>query len=285
MGNCQSRELEPVRARSTHKILNSPIGARAATEQFGSSHLQKRWNMDDEKAGGTDCDGRPAAGLAPGTFKPCGVMPTTRAARIEASELMAIAGLLGPEYVQTAWLFGWATGATDQAEITGEEIERFGSVLSVISYRFGTNVVHFDLAPDEVVAIARRTGPRPRDRSTISRHRHRLARLRDASRPRFENRVDPNGWITLDADEALRIAGWDAHRGFLLIERLGVVRHGTHLKTVDLMLEPSASAKALARLLVQEAEQVRADLQERGRAFVVTRHGGRILIIRPFWDA
>ncbi len=231
------------------------------------------------------CERSPAE-LKPGTFKPCGATPQSSSARIESSELVAIADLLEPTYRQTVAQFCWATGATTQDDVTAEAVERFCRVMERVGFRFGTNPTHFEMTVEDAVALAGQNGGRPRGRSTIARHRNRLARIRSWPRPCIEARVRPPGWIELDATEAAHVDGMDRHRGYLLVERLGAIRAAIPLKTFDLMMQSSSSPKVLAPVLVEEAAQIVAALQEQGRAFVATCHRDCVLlIIEGFWSA
>ncbi len=233
---------------------------------------------------GADGDERSLAELKAGTFKDCGATAQSSSARIESSELVGIADLLDPVYRQTVTLFCWATEATIQDHVTADAVERFCAVMERVDCRFGTNPQHFEMTVADAAALASNNGGRPRGRSTIARHRNRLARIRDCPRPCLEARVRPPGWIELDASEAAHVNGTDRHRGYLFVERLGAIRAAIPLKTFDLMMR-SASANALAPVLVQEAAQAVGALQENGRAFVATFHRDRVLLIEGFWDA
>ena len=200
--------------------------------------------------------------------------------------MVAIADLLDPVSRQTATLFCWATGATTQDDVTAEAVERFCRVMERVGFRFGANQTHFEMTVEDAVALAGQNGGRPRGRSTIARHRNRLARIRSWPRPCIEARVRPPGWIELDATEAAHVDGMDRHRGYLLVERLGAIRAAIPLKTFDLMMQSSSSPKVLAPVLVEEAAQAVAALQEQGRAFVATCHRDCVLlIIEGFWCA
>lgn len=233
---------------------------------------------------GADGGERALAELKPGTFKNCGATPQSSSARIESSELVAIADLLEPVCRQTTFLFCWATGATTHDEVTAEAVEHFCAVMERVGFRFGTNPQHFEMTVEDAVALAEQNDGRPRGRSTIARHRNRLARIRDCHRPSLEARVRPPGWIELDAGETAHFEGTHRHRGYLLVERLGAIRAAVPLTTFDLMMQ-SSSPKALAPALVQEAAQAVAALQQQGRAFVATFHRDCVLVIEGFWNA
>ena len=107
--------------------------------------------MDDE-TGAADGSGG-GAGLPTGTFKPCGATPKSVSERIEDSELIGIADLNGPVYRETVRLFCWATGATEQSEITDDALERFCSVVQRVHRRFGTNLKHFESTVDDALSV------------------------------------------------------------------------------------------------------------------------------------
>ena len=242
--------------------------------------------MDEERqaedAGGRD---RSAGMATSGTFMPCGPVPQSGVDRIEASELFAVARTLGMVFRQTVSLFCWATGASTIDDVTPEAIEVFCRTLSKVDARFGTVAHHLEMSVADVIASASTGGKSPRDGKTIARHRNRLRKLAAHNPARFEDRIDYNGAVRLTDDEIARLGGAGGHRGFLFVERLGEIRFAIALRVFDRMLEPSASARMLTPLLIEEAARTADDMEDHGSAFVATVHGERIILIPGFWNA
>lgn len=200
------------------------------------------------------------------------------------SEIVAAATNLNTVFLQTARLFCWATGASMRAEITPAAIEKFCNVLTQIDARFGTNAAHFELSVEAATARAETSGPH-RDKTTISRHRNRLPKISTVVLPRIEDRIRPEGLMEVLVTERGYIDGWAGHRGFLLVERQGLIQHGIVLATFDRTKERAPSAESLTHILIREAAQKLAGNLFVGRAFVAIRHGEDLRPIPGFWNA